>query len=303
MKKITAIIAFTLTALLGFSQTEIAFIADTQNKIKVERLISRHEHNSYATALLFQYIQSKQPAALFHLGDIVGCGSSTRNWKKTDYFFDLLRQKNIPYYATPGNHEYMTNARKGKQNFEQRFGNLNENNNINCRVINSVAVLLVNSNFKKMTVDENNNMLARYNFVMDSLQQSENVKCIIVATHYSPFTNSKIVKPSEQVRDLIVPKYLETPKAILFLSGHAHLQELFLHDGKYFCVIGGGGGRKQSQRKGEKQRYDNLLENVKCFRYFYCTITVDSNTLYLHANGMNINEWEEKTQEILRVKF
>jgi hypothetical protein len=215
----------------------------------------------------------------------------------------LLRQKNIPCHATPGNHEYMINAQKGKQNFEKRFGNLSENNNINCQVINSVAVVLVNSNFKKMTAAETNNMLARYNVVMDSLQQSENVKCIIVATHYSPFTNSRTVKPSEQVRDLLVPKYLETPKTVLFLSGHAHLQELFVREGKYFCVIGGGGGRRQAQRKGEKQRYNNLLDNVKCFRYFYCSVTVDSNTLYLQANGMNVNDWEEKTQEILTVKF
>jgi len=289
--------------LLVFPQTEIAFIADTQNKTKAERLISRREHNSYATALLYTYILRKQPAALFHLGDIVGCGSSARNWKSIDYFFDSLLQKNIPYFATPGNHEYMLKAQKGKKNFEQRFGNLGANSNINFQVVNSVAVVLVNSNFKKLTDDQTHNMTARYTAVMDSLQQSENVKCIIVATHYSPFTNSKIAKPSEQVCNMLVPKYIETPKAVLFLSGHAHLQEVFLHENKYFCVIGGGGGRKQAQLKGNKQRYNNLLDNVECFRYFYCTLRVDSNTLTLCAQGMNVHDWEEKTQEIVTIKF
>ena len=286
-----------------FPQTEIAFISDTQNKTKAERLISRHEHNAYATASLYNYILRKQPSALFHLGDIVGCGSSKRNWKSIDYFSDSLRQKNIPYYATPGNHEYMIKAQKGMQNFEQRFGNLSENNNVNLQVIDSVAVVLVNSNFKKLTIDETNNMLVRYSSVMDSLQQSENVKCIIVATHYAPFTNSKIVKPSAQVRDLFVPKYLETPKAVLFLSGHAHLLELFMHENKYFCVIGGGGGRKQSQLKGDNQRYNNLLDNVKYFRYFYCTLSVESNILHLRANGINVKNREEQTKEILTFEF
>ena len=303
MKITTLLIAFAFVPLFVYSQTEIAFISDTQNKTKAERLISRHEHNAYATVLLYSYILHKQPAALFNLGDIVGIGSSAKNWKSIDYFFESLKQKNIPYYATPGNHEYLLKTQKGKQNFEQRFGNLNENNNINFQIINSIAVVLINSNFKKLTIDETKNMLFRYNFVLDSLQQSKNVRCIIIATHYSPFTNSSIVKPSEQVSNLLVPKYLETSKAILFLSGHAHLQELFLYEGKYFCVIGGGGGRKQAQLKGNKQRYNNLLDDVKCFRYFYCTISVNSNVLYLYANGMNVNDWEEKTQEILSIKL
>ena len=290
-------------SLLAFPQTEIAFIADTQNKTKAERLISRREYNSYATALLYTYILRKQPVALFHLGDIVGCGSSAKNWESIDYFFNSLQQKNIPYFATPGNHEYMLRAEKGRKNFEQRFGNLDANSNINFQVVNSVAVILVNSNFKKLTADQTNKMLACYNAVMDSLQQSENVKCIIVATHYSPFTNSKIAKPSEQVCNLLVPKYLEMPKAVLFLSGHAHLAELFLHEKKYFCVIGGGGGRKQAQLKGDKQRYNNLLDNVECLRYFYCTVSVASNTLTLCAHGVNVNDWEEKTQEILTIRF
>ncbi|MDR3286378.1 MAG: metallophosphoesterase, partial [Prevotellaceae bacterium] len=280
---------------------EIAFIADTQAKLKLEKIISRNEQNKQATDSLCAYILRRQPAALFLLGDIVNSGSSLKKWKIMDLFFHALQQKNIKYYAIQGNHEYMFDAKKGIENFERHFGKLNDN--INFRVIDSVAVVMVNSNFKKLTTAETQNMLSRYAAVMDSLQLSENVKCIIVATHHPPFTNSKIVKPSGEVADMIVPKYIETAKAVLFLSGHAHLLEVFEYSGKHFCVIGGGGGRKQQQRKGYNQRYNNLINDAEYYRYFYITTVRDANFLHINIHGMNVDDWTEKSKELLTVEY
>jgi len=106
------------------------------------------------------------------------------------------------------------------------------------------------------------------------------------------------VRPSKKVQQLIVPKYLSTPKAKLFISGHAHLLELFKEDGKYFCVIGGGGGGKQGKKTGNKQRYNDLLANANHYRYFYCTAQLKNGALHFFVHGVNVGDWREWSEEI-----
>jgi hypothetical protein len=71
------------------------------------------------------------------------------------------------------------------------------------------------------------------------------VQSVIVCCHHSPFTNSRIVRPSKEVEEKFVPLYLESRKARLFLSGHCHAFEHYKVKGKDFLVIGGGGGLRQ----------------------------------------------------------
>jgi predicted metallopeptidase len=280
-----------------FAQKEIAFISDMQQPLWVEKLFVKKEQNERAADSLRAFILRRHPDALFLLGDMVGKGSSLKNWKIPDAFFSLLKQENIPYHAIQGNHEYFFNAKKGNDNFARRFGIAKDN--VNIQNIDSVAVIMLNSNFNRLTNEETNRMLQRYTSVMDSLQHNESVRCIIVAVHHSPFTNSAMVAPSKNVQDKIVPKYLETPKAVLFLSGHAHLLEMFYFNKKYFCVIGGGGGRKQKTHTDSP--YHNLVSNADRSRFFYCTVSRYADTLYLNVHSIRTNNWTEKIENLLKI--
>jgi hypothetical protein len=84
-----------------------------------------------------------------------------------------------------------------------------------------------------------------YNNEIKKLNDDPAVKFIIVGCHHSPFTNSKVVKPSMLVRQKFIPAFIDSKKCILFLSGHSHNFERFNVQGKYFLVIGGGGGPHQ----------------------------------------------------------
>jgi len=300
MKIVVNLLLAICSSCLLVAQREIAFIADTQKPLELERVMKKNEHNERATDLLFSFIARRQPAALFLLGDIVGKGSSQESWKKIDTFLTALKQNEISYHAIQGNHEYMFNAKKDKANFRQRFGSFEDNINVQC--IDSLAIIMVNSNFSRLSAGETHAMLARYALAMDSLQKLTYIESIIVCTHHAPYTNSKVVEPSEKVQQLIVPKYLSTPKANLFISGHAHLMEIFRQSGKYFCVIGGGGGIRQDARVGERQRYSDLSANITHYRYFYCTVQLQHNVLHVSVHGINDGEREERSEEILSIR-
>jgi len=106
-------------------------------------------------------------------------------------------------------------------------------------------VVLLNSNFDKMTTAE---VLAQdnwYSKMVEKLDKDDAIKFIIVGCHHSPYTNSKIVKPSMAVRQNFLPAFINSKKCVLFLSGHSHNFEHFNMQGKHFLVIGGGGGLHQ----------------------------------------------------------
>jgi hypothetical protein len=84
-----------------------------------------------------------------------------------------------------------------------------------------------------------------YNQTIKQLEYDPAIKFVIVGCHHSPFTNSTVVSPSVQVQQKFVPAFIKSKKCILFLSGHSHNFEQFKVQGKYFLVIGGGGGPHQ----------------------------------------------------------
>ena len=78
---------------------------------------------------------------------------------------------------------------------------------------------------------------------MDSLDSNPGIKMILLCSHHPPYTNSKIVKPSKEVVKYFLPRFFESTKSRLYISGHSHNLEFFEKGNKkYFLVIGGGGG-------------------------------------------------------------
>lgn len=224
-------------------QPVIAFTSDTQEPMWVEKLLLKSNHNQKATEMIFKDVDAIRPSGLFILGDVVSLGYKTKKWANIDTYIKQCARDSIPVYATLGNHEVMFNTRKGTKNFKARFPMYNPTGYM--EVIDSVAVVLLNSNFSKMTSAE---ILAQdnwYNSAIKKLDADPAIKFIVVGCHHSPYTNSKIVKPSVEVRQNFVPAFISSKKCVLFVSGHSHNFERFNMQGKYFLVIGGGGGLHQ----------------------------------------------------------
>ena len=244
---------------------EIDFISDTQQPMLVEKIVLKPTNNIKATSLLFKEIIKTKPQSLYMLGDIVSLGYRNGKWKKVDIFLDSCRKKNIAVYGLLGNHDVMFRTKKGESNFVKRF----PENIITgyTSVTDSVAIILLNSNFKKLSVDDKLKQNAWYQSELNRLDSSEAIKAIIVTCHHAPYTNSKIVGQSLPVQQNFVRPFINSKKAKLFITGHAHDFEHFKENGKDFLVIGGGGGLHQPLNDAENKLPDLASDYKPFFHY------------------------------------
>lgn len=243
----------------------LAFVADTQAPMFVETLLLRSHNNRKATKLLFQDVLQRHPDAFFLLGDLVNLGYSNRQWKPIDRYVESLRQAGIPVNAILGNHEVMGRPRLGMRKFQQRFPDHQPTGY--CKCFGEVAVVLVNSNFSVLSVNEDAAQTVWYQKTLEELDLDNNVRFIITGCHHSPFTASRIVKPSKEVEEKFVPAFLQSRKSCLFLSGHCHAYEHYKVESKDFLVIGGGGGLKQPLRQSIGTLVDVALDYKPLFHY------------------------------------
>ena len=220
------------------------FVSDTQEPLFAETLIRKAKFNQTATKMIFEDILKKRPQNVFLLGDIVAAGSKPRRWRQVDKFLDSVRTKGGAVWACLGNHEYIYNAKSGESAFQKRFPRHSKTGYYVVK--DSVAIVLLNSNFAKLTAVEQNKQTEFYKRVLPYLDKNYAVKAVIVACHHSPYSNSKVVGSNLKVREAFAKPYLKSKKAVLFLSGHSHNFEHFKIEGKTFLVIGGGGGISQN---------------------------------------------------------
>lgn len=244
---------------------EIIFVSDTQQPMLVEKLFLKSNHNVDATKDIFAAILQTKPQQLYMLGDVVSLGYASAKWKNVDCFLDSCKKQNIGVTAVLGNHEVMGKKKKGEMNFQKRFP-LNVSTGY-VSITDSVAVVLLNSNFSKLSVTDQNKQLDWYNTTMEQLDVTDSIKAVIVSCHHAPFTNSKIVGCSNKVQENFVPAYLQSKKAQLFITGHAHAFEHFKIKGKDFLVIGGGGGLHQPLSNVQKDFKDLAADYKPMFHY------------------------------------
>ena len=259
---------------------EIDFISDTQQPMGVEEVILHPNHNIKATSLLLADMLKQKPIAIYMLGDVVALGSSNQKWHAMDKFLDSCRKNHIPVHGLLGNHDVMWTREAGERNFQRRFPDQVSTGYLN--VIDSIAVVLLNSNFKKLSAAEIDKQQHWYTATLDSLDTAAAIKTIIVSCHHAPYSNSKIVGSSTGVQQYFVPAFLKTPKCRLFITGHAHAFEHFDHAGKDFLVIGGGGGLHQPLDTSAKRIPDVAFHYKPMFHYL--SIQRKGDTLLLTSH-------------------
>lgn len=228
--------------------TELCFASDTQKPMWVETLFLKKDHNQEATKMLFDAVAKRKPGAMFIMGDVVNLGYSNHQWKPMDAYLKNLRDENVPVYAALGNHEVMGQAAKGMRKFQQRFPDHSPTGYVEVK--DSVAVIMLNSNFGSLSAEENQKQLTWYKQTLNRLDADPSIVFIISGCHHSPYTNSKIVGVSKDVQEKFVPLFMASAKSRLFITGHSHNFEHFQKGGKDFLVIGGGGGLHQPLRTG-----------------------------------------------------
>ncbi len=264
-------------------QQKMYFISDFQAPLWVEKILYRPYRNTEARDSLFADIIRQRPKTLFLLGDMTSMGSDREAWTPLDTVLNAVKKTHTAVYAIPGNHEYMGKY-EGMKMFGQRFP---ERWQYGYTVdVDSVAFVMLNSNFRAIGIKACSRQVKWYSAVMDSLDAAPGIKAIIVCIHHPPYSNSKVVGSSLPVADLIVPKFTNSKKSKLFISGHSHNLEYFSgHNEKHFLVIGGGGGIAQPLFTGNKRKYDDLLRQEDKPLYFYLVIEKKGNCLKLSARG------------------
>jgi predicted MPP superfamily phosphohydrolase len=281
------------------SSKEYVFISDTQGMLTVEYLWNITNNNKAVRQLLFSDIIEHNPRSVFHMGDLVTEGYHNPSWNTIDIFLDSLSEKEIPFYPVMGNHELIFMPERGEKNFQKRFPQ-HSRTGYSVRV-DSLAVILLNSNFGKMSEDEITKQNNWYNKTLDELDSDSSIQMIAVGTHYSPYTNSKRVSPSKDVQQYFVPGYLNSKKAKLFLSGHSHAFEHFIIEGKNFLVIGGGGGPQQPLLVGEDARWKDNFNSEDEYRRFHYIRLVKEADDYI-VNVIMIDSTYSKLVNIYQIR-
>jgi len=260
----------------------LEFVSDTQEPMGVERLYLAATQNRRATAMIYSSILHDKPAALFMLGDVVSLGYRNKKWTRTDHFLDSARKEGIKVYGLLGNHDVMFRDRRGQINFNKRFPEHRHTGYL--QVVDSIAMVMLNSNFGKLTAKEDEQQQLWYTKTIDSLNNQPAIKGIIVASHHPAFTNSNIVGPSAGVRQQFLPGFLATKKCVLYITGHAHAFEHFKYQEKNFLVVGGGGGLHQPLTVKASMPVDLALSYKPFFHYLQ--IRRYGNFLQLRSWGL-----------------
>jgi len=259
------------------------FISDFQAPMAAEKIISKYYRNEEARDSLFTDIIRQSPKNVFLLGDMTSKGSKEEAWIPLETFLFSLQKTNTAVHAIPGNHEYMGKS-AGTRLFLQRFPEKWLHGYLVA--IDSVVIVMLNSNFKAIGKTETAKQLSWYKTALDSLDKAPGVKAIIVCTHHAPYSNSTIVGSSIPVAEKIVPVFEQSKKSKLFISGHSHNLEYFPGvNGKHFLVIGGGGGIAQPLVPPDQSIHHDLLDQDKKPLYFYLVIEKDGNQLKLTVKG------------------
>jgi hypothetical protein len=257
----------------------IVFLSDTQDPIWVETLLLNENNNEEIKKSILNKIVGQNPRAIFHMGDLVALGFLNRDWIEVDQWKNVLNNRGISFYPAMGNHELMLFPDMGYSNFIERFPEFSRTGYF--VQIDSMAVIILNSNFGEMSNAEIHMQNDWYESTLAKLENNESVTRIVVGCHHSPYTNSTIVSPSEEVQQYFVPAFLRSKKTKLFISGHAHAFEHFRMERKEFIVIGGGGGLQQPLLTGKEALWKDNFSSKESLRRFHFALLEKSGKNYI----------------------
>jgi 3',5'-cyclic AMP phosphodiesterase CpdA len=277
----------------------VAVVGDTQRTSALEVW---HRQHDAARAAVLEQIARDEPAFVLHLGDLVFQADDPRHWEGFDRFAAPLRDRSIPVWPIPGNHEYWGRDRAAFEYYFARFPHL-QRRKWNSLRFGPLGFVLLDSNEGSLTPMEQRDQAAWYLRTLEGFQDDPGIRTVVVACHHPPYTNSTFVSPSRFVRETFVPPFLRTPKAALFLSGHCHSYERFVIEGGHFVVSGGGGGPPHGVRTGTKARFPDAYAGGKERPFHYCRLVLrpdDVEVRMMRLDGTDPPAWSVGETFVIR---
>jgi Icc-related predicted phosphoesterase len=250
-------------------RSHFILVGDTQRTSPLEF----RESNDRERRLVLDRIAGEDPAFLLILGDLVFQGDSERHWAWFDDDTAGIRERRIPVYPLFGNHEYFGDNRIASERVFARFPHLG-GRRWNLIRFRSVAAILLDSNFSDLSPEEAALQDRWYRATLQSLDRDAAVRWAIVCCHHPPYTNSTGVSDDTEVQRRFASPFFGSPKARLFVSGHAHAYERFEKEGRTFVVSGGGGGPRQKLETA-RPRHRDLYEGGPIREFHYCRVDVE----------------------------
>lgn len=269
----------------GWTNLRIAVVGDLQRTSRYEVW---RERNTIQPRLIKQ-IASNCPDALILLGDQVFEGSSTADWQYFDNAMKPISKIGIPVYPLYGNHEYFGVDAIARSNMRWRFP-------IASRTWYSVAMdsigfVMLNTNFDEMSRDSAILQLRWFKTEIRTMTENPAIRSIIVCGHHPPFTNSSIVQDEMILRRYFLPVFERSYKGQLWLSGHSHAYEHFLHNGRHYVVSGGGGGPRHLVISEEGiRRHKDLYEGNPIRPFHYLLVRRNAGTLHVEMIPFDTDE-------------
>ena len=196
------------------NSNRVIFLSDSQDPIWIETFFVQENNNIQAKEMIFSEILKLSPSAVFHLGDLIALGFWRNEWAPIDSFTSSLKKHNIEFYPILGNHELFFPSQLGLKNFVQRYPFHSVTGY--SVVKESVGYILLNSNFNMHTSTEVSQQNRWFKETLLKFDNDPQINFIIVATHHSPYTNSKIVGMNEDVQKYFVPHIYQFLKSESF---------------------------------------------------------------------------------------
>jgi hypothetical protein len=195
----------------------LLFASDTQEPMWVETIRLKPHENRRATEALFTDLMRQEPTDLFLLGDVVNLGHKPGRWTLVDTAIAEARGRGFKVHGILGNHELMGNAEAGERIFQQRFPDHLRTGY--CVRKDSMAVVLLNSNFGKLSGEALRTQQEWYRAMLAELDTAADIRTVLVCCHHSPYSDSKLVGSNEEVQARFVEPFLKASKTTLFISG------------------------------------------------------------------------------------
>lgn len=206
-------------------------------------------------------IAKHKPKIIFHTGDLVQDGYSSKDWKMFNVITEDLR-KDAEFYPTLGNHEresplYFKNfdlPGNKRWYFYKRYG-------FNFIVLDSNAPLNPGSEQYKWLETQ-----------LSNIYRLKEPRILIM--HHPLFTTGKYAKQAGTLRSELVP-LLEEYRVTMVFSGHDHHYERSFYNNIYYIVTAGGGAPLYGQTT--KSRYSQKFLKA----YHFCVLSLNGSEINL----------------------